>query len=59
MSERYVYCPYCDSRVMPGQAVVHVDDEDPWRELWHTRCREMWDGDQRLAKAMDSTAAGR
>jgi hypothetical protein len=46
------YCPYCDSRIVPGQSVVGVDDENPDNTLWHTRCREMWQHDQKLAETM-------
>jgi hypothetical protein len=53
---RWVHCPYCDQRINPGQLVVHVDDDDPWKELWHQGCREMWDYDQKLASAMASAA---
>lgn len=48
----YTFCPYCDSRILPGQAVVGVKDEDPARMLWHTRCREMWEYDEKLAESM-------
>lgn len=53
--DRFVCCPYCDSRVIPGQSVTHVDDADPWRQLWHSICREMWQYDQSLATKMETT----
>lgn len=36
---RYAVCPGCGFRVNPGQSVVHVDDDDPWKCLWHRDCR--------------------
>ena len=36
---RQVVCPGCGQAVLPGDSVVHVDDDDPWKCLWHSECR--------------------
>jgi len=59
--DRDTYCPYCDSKILPGKSVIGVDHEDPFRSLWHTECRSIWwnkqdkqDHVDALAKAMES-----
>ena len=37
---RRVLCAGCGVAVNPGDQVVHVDDDDPWRTLWHRSCRD-------------------
>lgn len=34
----YTHCPGCGGRILPGVAVTHVEDLDPFRSLWHTGC---------------------
>lgn len=36
--ERFVYCPFCRRRILPGQDVINVDNEDPFQALAHTSC---------------------
>lgn len=54
VSEVFTYCPGCDSRILPGQAVVSVGDEDPDRDLWHVGCRKIWEYDEMLGAKMDA-----
>jgi len=57
--ERYTFCPGCDSRILPGQDVVGVDDPDPDRCLWHRRCRSIKEYDDRLARKMKGSTDDR
>lgn len=37
---RYVYCPGCDIRILPGQSVrADPANPDPWTRFWHSDCR--------------------
>jgi hypothetical protein len=56
MSDRFTFCPYCDSRISPGQDVVGVDDPDPDRSLWHRSCRKMWERDEKLGEVMSKAS---
>jgi hypothetical protein len=50
--EQWTYCPYCDSRIFPGQEVAGVDDPDLHRSLLHAECFKMRQHDDRLAAKM-------
>lgn len=44
---RCTFCPYCDGRIMPGQAVTALSGE-----LEHLGCAKMRAYDNRLAEGM-------
>jgi len=50
------YCPYCERPILPGQNVVGVKHEDPFRALWHRTCRDTWDYDEKIGAAMMGAA---
>lgn len=52
MSDEFVYCPGCDLIIVPGQSVVGVHEEDPFRALWHKGCRDRFEYDERLGAMM-------
>lgn len=59
-TDRFTFCPGCDSRIVPGQEVVGVPADDGSEtgdsELWHVGCRKTWEYDQGLAKTMSGEA---